>query len=319
MSKKEFLITAATGDTGRAVTRFLLEKGHHVRALVHQLDKRSDALQELGAEIRLGDLLDFDTVAKALIGMDGAYFCYPIKPGLVQATAYFAQAAREANLKTIVNMSQISSRRDSQSHAAQDHWVAERVFDWCGVDVTHVRPTFFAEWFLYIAPVIGEGTMPMPLFPEGRHAPVAAEDQARVIANILDNPAGHAGKIYPLFGAEELNQYEITELIANALGVPIKYEQVDVAGFLGYNVKHLKHTAGKAGEQSLDNSEQKVDAGMAFLVQHLEAVTIDHKNGLFAGNNNIVETVGKTKPMGIEEFVRKHRNAFLPTEPARLA
>jgi hypothetical protein len=29
--------------------------------------------------------------------------------------------------------------------------MAERVFDWSGLTVTHLRPTFFAEWFLYYA------------------------------------------------------------------------------------------------------------------------------------------------------------------------
>lgn len=303
MNKQTFLVTGPTGATGSEVTRLLLDKGYAVRALVHREDSRSDALRALGAEIAVGDLLDFDTVAKALTGTDGAYFVYPIKPGLIQATAYFAQAAKEAGVKTIVNMSQISSRRDSESHAAQDHWVAERVFDWSGVNTTHVRPTFFAEWLLYIAPIVGSGVVPQPLFPDSRHAPIAAEDQAKVIANILDNPEGHEGKIYPLLGAEELNQYEITEKVGKALGISVKYEQVDVTTF----VTSIR----KGGiPSSKDIAEPQIDDSTAFLIQHLEAVTIDHKNGLFAGTNNIVETVGKTKPLGVEEFVRKNKSAF---------
>ena len=30
----------------------------------------------------------------------------------------------------------------------------------------------------------------------------------------------------------------------------------------------------------------------------------------FAGTNDIVETIGKTKPLGVEEFVRKNKAAF---------
>ncbi len=303
MSKQTFLVTGPTGATGSEVTRLLLEKGHPVRALVHREDSRSDALKKLGAEIVIGDLLEFDTVANALKGTDGAYFCYPIKPGLIQATAYFAQAAKEANVKIIVNMSQISSRRDSASHAAQDHWVAERIFDRSGVDTAHVRPTFFAEWLLYIAPIIGTGVMPQPLFPESRHAPVAAEDQAKVIANILVNPAKHAGKIYPLYGAEELNQYEIAEQVGKALGISVKYEQVDVPTF----VSGIRNGGGSRAK----DHKFETDEATAFLIQHLEAVTIDHKNGLFSGTNNIIETIGQSKPLGVVEFVRKNRDAFL--------
>jgi NAD(P)H dehydrogenase (quinone) len=40
--------------------------------------------------------------------------------------------------------------------------MAERVFDWSGLTVTHLRPTFFAEWFLYYAQSIKDGLVQMP-------------------------------------------------------------------------------------------------------------------------------------------------------------
>src|SRR5260370_7050334 len=89
----------------------------------------------------------------AVKGVRRAYFVYPIRPGIIQATAYFAQAAREAGVEAIVNMSQVSAREDAKSHAARDHWVAERVFDWSGIPSTHLRPTFFAERPLHPPPI----------------------------------------------------------------------------------------------------------------------------------------------------------------------
>ena len=65
----------------------------------------------------------------ALDGVTGAYFCNPIAPGLLEATALFAQAAVDAT-----------------SHAAQHHWIAERLLDRTPMLTTHLRPTFFAEW-----------------------------------------------------------------------------------------------------------------------------------------------------------------------------
>ena len=177
-----------------------------------------------------GDLLDLNFVTEATRDIDTAYFCYPIKPGILQATAYFAQAAKENGLKGIVNMSQISSRRDSQSHAAQDHWIAEQVFNSFGLNVTHVRPTYFAEWLLYLAPMIAQGVMNVP-FKDNRHAPIAAEDQARVIAAVLEDPAPHAGKVYPLYGPVELTQEEIAAEAGKALGIEVKYNYVDFDTF----------------------------------------------------------------------------------------
>jgi NAD(P)H dehydrogenase (quinone) len=126
MNSQLFFITGATGATGRRTVELLLEQGHTVRAFVHKQDERSTQLQRRGAEIVIGDLLDFKTIRPALEGVSGAYFVYPIVPGLLDATAYFAQAAKEAAVSTVVNMSQVSARREAKSHAAFNHWTAER-------------------------------------------------------------------------------------------------------------------------------------------------------------------------------------------------
>jgi uncharacterized protein YbjT (DUF2867 family) len=154
----------------------LLKEGFAVRAFVHKADERSDKLKARGAEIVVGDLLELDEARSALKDVDAAYFVYPIRPGLIDATAYFAQAAKDAGLDGVVNMPQISARYDSKSHAARDHWIAERVFDWSAVPVTHIRPTFFAQWLTYPHSrkhILERGVISEPL-GTGRHATIAA-------------------------------------------------------------------------------------------------------------------------------------------------
>ena len=90
---KTMLVTGATGKTGAYTVPLLIARGHEVRAFVHRRDDRSARLAALGAEIVEGDLLDFAAVRAATEGIDGASFCYPIAPGLVEATAFFAEAA----------------------------------------------------------------------------------------------------------------------------------------------------------------------------------------------------------------------------------
>src|ERR1700751_3497061 len=223
MSQRKFLITGATGKTGRSATEILIKQGFAVRALVHREDERSAKLSAAGAEIVIGDLLNPDDARIALESGSAAYFVYPIAPGLIDATAYFAQAARETGVGAIVNMSQISARREAKSHAARDHWIAERVFDWSGTPVTHLRPTFFAEWLLYLGKLgnrrsmVDKGVIELPL-GDGRHAPIAAEDQARLIAEILIRPTTHTGKVYPLHGPIEMNQAAIAAAVGEVLG-----------------------------------------------------------------------------------------------------
>ena len=182
---RNLLVIGATGKTGRYTAELLLQRGHPVRALVRRADERAERLSGLGAEVVVGDVLDFTSMAGATEGIDAVYFTYPIHPGLMDATANLAQAAQDNGVQAIVNMSQISARREAASNAARQHWVAERLLDRSPVAVTHIRPTFFAEWLINMWDGSGELRFP---FGDGRHAPIAASDQAKVIAAILADP-----------------------------------------------------------------------------------------------------------------------------------
>src|SRR6267142_1295113 len=312
MSQRTFLVTGATGDTGGATAEQMLARGHQVRALAHRQDDRAERLQGLGAEVVFGDFLDMNDVRAVLRGVAGAYFCYPIRPGILQATVYFAQAAKEAGIDCVVNMSQISAREDAKSHAAQDHWLAERVFDWSGLTVAHLRPTYFAEWLLYLAPMIRAGLLHVPFGP-GRHAPIAAEDQARVIVGILEDPASHRGKIFPLYGPVEFTHKEIAQVLSRVLGKDVQYKQVTFEAWLqtmapGGQKPRAEHTA----RAMYGEFEQKPESrtGDSFLIQHLRQAVIDLRDGVLAGTNDVVKKIGGRQPTTLEEFITKHREAF---------
>ena len=312
MNTAKFLITGATGDTGGYAIEQLLQKGHQVRALVHRPDDRSKRLAEKGVEVVAGDYLDLDAMRAAVQGVRRAYFVYPIRPGIIQATAYFAQAAREAGVEAIVNMSQISAREDAKSHAARDHWVAEQVFDWSGVAVTHLRPTFFAEWLLYYAALVKAGMLHVP-FGTGKHAPVAAEDQARVIVAILENPASHRDKVYPLFGPKEYTHAEIAQVLGRVLGKDVRYKQLTIEELVQRRASGGPPASGqvnaRTGYGELEQS-QRGELKESFFLQHIREVAADHQNGIFAGTNDLIETVGGRPPMSLEAFIEKHRKAF---------
>jgi len=269
-----FLITGATGNTGDTTVRLLLQRGHRVRAFVHRSDARSESLAAAGAEIVVGDLLDFHAVSAALRGVTGAYFCYPIAPGLLDAIAIFAQAASEAGVKAVVNMSQISARREANSNAARQHWIGERLLDRTAMQTASLG--------------YNEGVLRLP-FENGRHAPIAGKDQSYVIAAILENPEPHDRQIYPLYGPVEMNHYEIADAISQTLGIPVRYEPLEVATFAeGLKAKGLS----------------------SHLVQHLSNVAVDYQNGIFAGTNNLVEVIGNRTPMTVEDYVNANKVAF---------
>ncbi|WP_144107474.1 NmrA family NAD(P)-binding protein [Paraburkholderia sp. BCC1886] len=292
MTSRQFFIAGATGDTGGAATTALLAAGEQVRTLVRREDARSERLRAQGVEVLIGDLSDIDDVSRALQGISSAYFVYPIEAGGIAASASFAQAARETGIESIVNMSQISARREAKSHAARDHWISERVFDWAGTPVTHLRPTFFAQWLTYpgqVASIKKDGVLRLP-FGDGRHAPIAAEDQGRVIAAILRNPVPHAGKVYSLYGPVEMNHHEIAAEMSEALGRTVTYQPVDLDMF----------------RQRLATDAKFSDT----FAQHLLSVAVDYQTGIFAGTNSFIEELTGTAPMTVKTFIRNHAALF---------
>ena len=140
---KTVLISGANGDTGRPAVRESIALGLAVRALVHSVDERAKALADLGAEVVEGDLLDINTVRRAMEGVDAAYFVWPVQPGLLHAIVNFGQAAKEAGVGTVINLSQRSADRWSTSDSCRDSFIGEQVLNWSGLDVVHLRPTYF--------------------------------------------------------------------------------------------------------------------------------------------------------------------------------
>ena len=304
------LVTAATGVTGSAAIANLLKTGHKVRALAHREDDRSRALQASGAEVVFGDFNDYLAIKSALKDIKQAYFCYPITKGLVQATAQFGQAAKDSGVEAIVNMSQRIAREDAASHVSFDHWLSERVFDWTGISMTHLRPPFFAEWMIALSPMIRQGQVFAP-FANGKTAFIAAEDQGRVIAKILENPELHKGKTYYLYGPEELSFQEAVEKAAKALGITISYHLAPFAVMR----ENIAATSVKTGQNNLFNgyaeSNQPDSTDEPHIFQHLQAAHLDFENGLFRGMNNDVEKITGIAPISIEQFVTKYRAAFV--------
>lgn len=290
-SKPQMLVTGATGKTGAPVVQQLLEKGYPVRALVHREDARSARLRELGAAVVRGDLLDLSSVRSAIAGAKRAYFCYPPLPGLLEATGNVAVAARDEGLEAVVNMSQISAREGAGSHLARQHWLAERVFDWAVVGAIHVNPTFFAEdLYLFTGDSIAkEGKIYLP-FGQGRHAPVSAEDIARVVTGVLQDPEPYIGARLVLTGSKAMTVTQMASVLSRELGRTIEYVDIPLETWR---------------EAMISRS-----GFPEFLADHLSNVAVDHQNGIFDAETDIVERIGGQKPQSLAEFVRAHRERF---------
>ena len=215
----------AQGSTGRRITALLLEQGISVRAFVHTLDARSDALRDLGAEVVQGDLLDRDSVAASLRGIKRAYFTYSVSDGLLEATTIFAMAAREAETELVVNNSQLQGARRAPTFRNMQHGLADRIFDWAEVGAVHLHaPPYYENVRALVRKSVaeqdtvflpwGDGSATIPL--------VGAEDVARVAATLLADSDTPSEGAYDLIAATPTVS-EIVDTLSAALQRPIQY------------------------------------------------------------------------------------------------
>ena len=227
------LVTGAAGNVGsvgRGVVKLLREHDLPVRALVHKLDERSQVISEMGAEIVAADLTNGEDVVRALRGCKRMYFGMSISSSYLQATTITAAAKEIPDFEILVNISQMTVSQMSltemtESPQQQQHWLAERVLNWSGVPVSHVRSTIFLEPFfssLAASSIAKDGTIRMP-FGSAKISPISASDVARVISTILEDPTDHLGKVYELTGPRSEDMNEIAKEFEMALNRPVKY------------------------------------------------------------------------------------------------
>src|SRR6187401_3571522 len=232
------LVTGAAGrvgGTGRTIVTLLLKQGMPVRAMVRNDDERAKALRDMGAEVVVGDLLDLDAMHRAIVGCDTMYFGMSVSDTYLAATVNAAAVAKHHGVKAFINMSQMTVSQMSITETTASpqhklHWLAEQALNWSGLPVVHVRPTVLIEgFFLIVTPEsVRESNQIRLPFGEGKTSPVAVEDVARVIAELLANPQPHIGKIYHLTGPQSEDMHFYAREYSKALGRTITFQDIPV-------------------------------------------------------------------------------------------
>jgi uncharacterized protein YbjT (DUF2867 family) len=305
---ESILVTGAAGRigaVGRTLTELLLRQGKVVRAMVRTEDDRAQALRGLGAEVVVGDLLDLDSLHRAITGCQTMYFSMSISDAYLAATVNAAAVAKYHGVKAFINMSQMTVSQMSITETTPSpqhklHWLAEQVLNWSGLPVVHVRPTVFLEgFFLTLTPesVRGSDQIRLP-FGEGKTSPVAAEDVARAISALLVNPQPHIGRIYHLTGPQSENMHFFAEEYSKALGRRITYQDIPVGPW----------------------RDELLNRGWpAHVVNHLAALCDLHRAGRFDRTSDDVRTLTGQAPLSVQEFVRKNAATFNAAAKAKEA
>lgn len=294
MSKK-ILVTGATGTTGNLVVSKLQAQGIATRALVRTVDERSQTLENMGAEVVQGDLLNPHDINKAMKGISRVYFVYPFQDNLPKSAGLIAKAAKANGVDMIVSMSQMNVNLGvSSSPATQNHAIAEDILDWAGVGAVHLRPGLFTKNYLGMAgmSVKSEGKFYFPN-AEARYTIIHEDDIADTVVQLLlsTTPEKHTGKRYYLTGPEVHTGASVAATIEKVTGKKVAYVPVPVETWAGVMKNHPYIND--------------------FLLEHLTEFSQDLANGAFDQNNNLVEELTGHKAKSFEDYVKEHKADFV--------
>ncbi|HEY1782011.1 MAG TPA: hypothetical protein VGG79_16545 [Roseiarcus sp.] len=203
-------------------------------------------------------------------------------------------------MKAFVNLSQMTVKEmdifnTTASPQQKQHWLVEQILSWSGLPVVEVRPTAFMEGlFLQTAKAVAMQDKILAPFGKGKNSAIAASDVARVIAEILADPAEHIGKTYHLTGPVSQDMDAVAREFSAALGRTISYVDVPLESMKG----------------------QLATFGMpSHVVAHVATMAQLHQDNRYDRFSDDVERLTGVAPMSVREFVQRKTQAFSPVAP----
>lgn len=222
------LVTGAAGLSGSAVVRELSRNGVPVRALVRDAAKAAALARLPHVEVVEGDMARGSTLGAALRGVDRALMISSSNPQMVETQCNFVDACKAAGVGHVVKFSGRESGIGFDPRKFRFtgmHEEIERHLEASGLRWTHLRPSQFMQVYLREVPTIAAtGALLLPL-EDVKLSPIDIEDIAKIAVAILVSGAHH-GAAFDMTGPEQLSMAEIAGLIGEAIGKPVRYQNI---------------------------------------------------------------------------------------------
>ena len=208
-------VVGATGKVGRHVVAGLLERGSGVRVLV-----RDPSQAELPPDVDVvrGDLTDPHGLAEHLADVEAVFLVWPFfaADGADEVVGILARSAR----RIVYLSAEAAARRPDTFWARVEHAVERSASEW-----TFLRPTgFAANTLMWADQIRASGVVRWP-YGEAARSLIHERDIADAAVLALTEQ-GHTGARHVLTGPRTLTQAEQAHAIGEALGRPVRWEEL---------------------------------------------------------------------------------------------
>ncbi len=226
-------VTTPTGNIGKAVTSHLLDAGVEVTLLARYPEKVKE-FSTRGAKVVQGSLDDRDDVIKATQGVNALFWLTPPDYHSTDLRAHYnrigqagAAAIRANRIPRVVHLSGAGAHIASGTGPVPGLHDAERRLDDVVAHITHLRPFYFFENYLWqLGPIKKLGRVFLPVSGTTRIAMVATRDIARAAAQHLLDSSWSGRTVKGLHGPADLSFDEAAAAIGEGLERPVTHVQV---------------------------------------------------------------------------------------------
>lgn len=225
MTEKRVLVFGATGNIGGALSREMLKRDWHVRAVTRNPEgEKAKTLASHGAEVIAGDMDDWTSIQAAMAGFKKVFSVQNWAKSGVQAEIRqgkrVAEVAAEMGIEHLV----YGSAGENDPHTGIPHFDSklevEAHMRALGLPFTTVRPAPFMELMRSkeFFPPLGVWGAQIKIIGWDKPIPwIAVQDIGIAIANIFENPRTWIGKEVTLFG-DIKSMRECQEIFKNVTG-----------------------------------------------------------------------------------------------------
>jgi uncharacterized protein YbjT (DUF2867 family) len=210
------LITGANGKVSSALLRNVPDTTN-VRILVRD---KAKAPRVPGVQVAVGDLDHPETLDDAFVGVDTLWLLTATGPQAPHASMNALWAARKAGVRHVVRLSAIGASHDAPTRNGRLHGLSDTELMASGIEWTIIRPHYFMQNLLGSV----RGTTLYGVLGDGRLGFIDVRDIAEFGAQVLADPAAHAGKVYTLTGPASLSLHEVAVTLRPVLGETISYQ-----------------------------------------------------------------------------------------------
>lgn len=274
-----YVITGATGNTGKVIASTLLEAGKKVRIIGRDAEKAKE-LTDKGAELFQGSTDDIELLKKAFDGATAVYAMLPMNMQAEDYTSYqlkhanaIAEAMKACKVKYMVSLSSQGAHLESGSGVILGLHKMEELFNKIeGLNTLHLRPCYFMENTLGMVGLIKEsGIMGSPIKGNLSMPVIATKDIADYGAKRLLSLDFEGNNYQDLLGARNVTYAEI----AKVYGAAISKSDLNYVEFPYEDFKSafMRMGASESVADKMNEFLERVNTGEVFIAERNEANT----------------------------------------------